>query len=70
MENQELLNDQYGHCGECHEVHYIPSMVVIDGYYYCQQCSRPTQRAADDGDSVPPIYIFSVRDLHTKKAGS
>jgi hypothetical protein len=42
MDALELLNDEYGHCGECHEVHYIPSMVVIDGYYYCEACSRPT----------------------------
>lgn len=45
MDTLELLNDQYGHCGECHEVHYIPDMVVIDGYYYCKSCSRPTQKA-------------------------
>ena len=38
MESLELLNDQYGHCGECHEVHYIPDMVVVDGYYYCKSC--------------------------------
>lgn len=47
MESLELLNDQYGHCGECHEVHYIPDMVVVDGYYYCKSCSRPTPRALD-----------------------
>lgn len=29
-----------------------------------------TPRAADEGDSPPPIYIFSVRDLSTKKADS
>lgn len=68
MEALELLNDEYGHCGECHEVHYIPEMVVVDGYYYCKSCSRPTPRAADEGDSQPPIYVFSVRDLSTKKA--
>ena len=47
MESLELLNDQYGHCGECHEVHYIPDMVAVDGYYYCKSCSRPTPRALD-----------------------
>ena len=51
MESLELLNDQYGHCGECHEVHYIPDMVVVDGYYYCKSCSRPTPRAVDGGQA-------------------
>jgi len=27
---------------------------------------RPTPRVADEGDSAPPIYVFSVRDLHKK----
>lgn len=62
MDALELLNNEYGHCSECHEVHYIPSMVVVDGYYYCLQCSVP-----DKKDSAPLIYVFSVRDLSTKK---
>lgn len=42
--------------------------VFVDGV--CAQCGKRglTPRAADEGDSQPPIHVFSVRDLSTKKA--
>ena len=32
-----------------------------------EQVRRLTQRTADDVDSSPPIYIYSVRDIHNMK---
>ena len=46
-------------------------------FYYCYSCafwgkepaeeSGLTKREPDKKDSTPPIYVFSVRDLSTKK---
>ena len=41
---------------------------LMRGEVVLQVASVPTPRAADEGDSQPPIYVFSVRDLSTKKA--
>lgn len=45
MHPDELKNDEYGHCGECHEVHLNSKMVEIDGYLYCKKCATPPARS-------------------------
>lgn len=45
MHTDELKNDEYGHCGECHEVHQTSKMVEVDGYLYCKKCANPPARS-------------------------
>lgn len=30
----------YTHCSECHEVHEIKDMIIIDGSLYCKECVK------------------------------
>lgn len=36
---EELFNDKFAHCGECHDVHTTSDMIDIDGYLYCKKCA-------------------------------
>lgn len=69
----DVTDLQGNHCPEIPE-----HTVMFDGVetHLCKRCfanvvagaygRHLTPRAADEGDSAPPIYVFSVRDLHKK----
>ena len=34
----DLLNDEYGHCAECHDVTKISDGFILEGSLYCRPC--------------------------------
>lgn len=59
------VNPAHKSCADNRGLNYTVGMDVHPSY----MASGLTPRAADEGDSQPPIYVFSVRDLSTKKGG-
>jgi NAD-dependent SIR2 family protein deacetylase len=66
MDAKELLNDEYGHCGECHEVHHTSKMVEIDGYLYCKKCANPTARSIGEMHQQSAARIASLEADNAK----
>lgn len=69
MLDEEISYHKY-HCGKCNghltSLYFCPSCGIRWWWVVMFDEAVEQMRAADEWDSAPPIYIYSVRDLHKK----